>query len=119
MSRPTGVNPVPLNQSPRCEDPSCKQTHGKCADLRRGGYPVERAEPGLEDCLPPRIRSTWREVNILSSLVVPLNRARGCGTIMTGTNRPALTKQRSGGDGAKLSTKKTGRIIAFNFECVS
>jgi len=59
-SRPTGVDSVPLGRSPRCEDPRCKQPHGKCADLRRGGYPVERAGLGLEDCLPPRIGSTRR-----------------------------------------------------------
>ena len=80
---------------------------------------MERAGLGLEDGLPPSIGSTRREVNFLSGLVVPLNWARGCGTIMAGTNRSVLTKQRSGGDGANLSTKKSGRTVAFDFECVT
>lgn len=102
-TRPTGVDSVPLGQSPRCEDPECKQQpHGKFADLRRGGYPVDRGGLGLEDSLPPRIGSTRREVNILSGLFVPLNWARGCGTTMAGANRPVLTKQRSGGDGKAI-----------------
>lgn len=112
-SRPTGVDSVPLGRSLLCEDPGSKRRHGECADLHRGGYPVDRAGLGLKDGLPRR------EVNILSGLpVMPSNWTRGCGTIMAATNRPVLAKQRSGGDGAKLSMKKTRRIIAFDVGCV-
>ena len=68
---------------------------------------------GGGDGLPPRIGPTRR------SGPVPLNWARGCGTIMAGRNRPVLTKQRSGGNGAKFYTKTSGRTVAFDFECVT
>lgn len=58
---------------------------------------MDRPGPALGDGLAPKIWSAWREVNILTGLVVLLNWVQRCGPVRAGTNRPTSTGQRGGG----------------------